>query len=67
MNRPLHTGSTTGRVMWDIYYTDKHTGNLKCMQRSLPQGMSKESIRQYITRMGHTIDKAISDEIIYTY
>ena len=67
MDKPMAkaTGSTT--VLWSIYYLDKRNGQLKCMERQLPYNMSKQGIHDYIARMGHTIDKAISDEIIYTY
>ena len=67
MNRPLATASSKTTVTWNIYYLDKRNGQLRCMVRELPPNMSKDGMRDYIGRMGHTIDKAISDEIIYTY
>lgn len=61
----LTTPKTT--VTWSIYYLHKKDGSLRCMERQLPPNMSKQGIHDYIARMGHTIDKAISDEIVYTY
>ena len=63
---PLSTSPKT-EVTWNIYYFHKRDNSLRCMERHLPSNMSKEGLREYIARMGHTIDKAISDEIIYTY
>jgi hypothetical protein len=61
------TGTPKKTVEWDIYYTDRKTGRLRCMNRNLPPNMSKQSIHDYVTRMGHTIEKAISNETIYIY
>ena len=69
MSKPLamnpQVNNTT--VAWDIYYLDKRDGRLRKMTRELPANMSRQGLHDYIGRMGHTIDKAISDEIIYTY
>lgn len=67
MDRPMAKATSSTTVLWSIYYLDKRNGQLKCMERNLPCGMSKQGIHDYITRMGHTIEKAISDETVYIY
>ena len=68
MGRPLATNpQTKTTVLWDIYYLDKRNGRLRCMVRELPPDMSRQGLHDYIGRMGHQIDKAISPEVAYVY
>ena len=67
MGKPMAKATGSATVLWSIYYLDKRNGQLKCMERQLPYNMSKQGIHDYIARMGHTIEKAISDVDCYTY
>lgn len=67
MDKPMANVTSSTTVVWSIYYLDKRNGQLKCMERNLPRDMSRQGIYDYVTRMGHTIEKAISDVDCYTY
>lgn len=67
MDKPMARTTGSATVLWSIYYLDKRNGQLKCMERQLPYNMSKQGIHDYVARMGHTIEKAISDETVYIY
>lgn len=67
MGKPMARATGSVTVVWSIYYFDKRNGRLRCMERNLPYNMSKQGIHDYIERMGHKIEKAISDETVYVY